>query len=104
MAYELRDGTGTIFKNKFKEEGDNKPDYKGEVMWRGEKIEIAHWVKQGQNGKFFSVKLQEPRAQVGQPSPASMTPHVPAPVNRRDPSRSAPPLNDDDMGGDSIPF
>lgn len=81
MAYELRDGGGTIFKNKFKEDGDNKPDYKGEIMWRGEKIEIAHWVKQGQNGKFFSVKLQEPREQ-SSPPPAPQS--RPAPATARE--------------------
>lgn len=61
MAYELRDGGGTIFKNRFKKEGDNAPSYRGDVMWRGEKIEIALWVREGANGKFFSAKLQEPR-------------------------------------------
>ncbi len=61
MAYELRDGGGTIFKNNFKKDGDRSPEYRGEVQWRGEKIEVALWIKEGQGGKFFSVKLQEPR-------------------------------------------
>ena len=62
MAYEMKDGTGTIFPNKYHEEGDNKPHFKGELMWRGEKIEIALWPKVGQSGQEFqSAKLQEPR-------------------------------------------
>jgi hypothetical protein len=61
MAYELKDGGGTIFKNKYKEEGDLKPDKKGTIKWRGEVIEVAIWIKQGAAGEFESVKLQEPR-------------------------------------------
>jgi hypothetical protein len=60
-AYEMKDGTGTIFPNKYHEEGDTKPHWKGEVMWRGEKIEIAMWPKRGTKGEFLSAKLQEPR-------------------------------------------
>ncbi len=67
MAYEMRDGSGTIFKNKYHEDGDSKPPYKGAIMWRGEKIEVALWVKEGQQGKFFSVKLQEPREKETRP-------------------------------------
>ncbi len=75
MAYEMRDGGGTIFKNKYKQDGDRAPEYRGEVMWRGEKIEVALWVKEGQQGKFFSAKLQEPRAKAEQAPP----PRQPAP-------------------------
>lgn len=84
MAYEMRDGGGTIFKNKYKKDGDRAPEYRGEIMWRGEKIEAALWVKENQNGKFFSVKLQEPRAQQEQPSPTSRAPRVPPRQSARD--------------------
>ena len=75
MAYEMRDGGGTIFKNKFKKEGDNAPNMRGKVMWRGEEIEIALWTKETatSGGKFFSVKLQEPRDKVPAPKPAART-------------------------------
>ncbi len=81
MAYEMRDGGGTIFKNKFKQEGDRSPEYRGAVMWRGEKIEVALWVKDGAQGKFFSVKLQEPREQ-SSPPPAPQS--RPAPATARE--------------------
>jgi len=86
MAYELRDGGGTIFKNEFKKDGDNAPNMRGKVKWRGEEIEIALWTKDGAKGKFFSAKLQEPRDKV---------PSAPPPTPKR-------PINDD--MDDAIPF
>lgn len=92
MAYEMRDGGGTIFKNKYKKDGDRSPEYRGEIMWRGEKVEIALWVKDGQNGKFFSAKLQEPRSKdEAKPAMHPMT------ANRPNTAR------DNDMD-DEIPF
>lgn len=83
MAYELRDGSGNIFKNKFKEDGDSKPSYKGEAMWRGEKIEVALWVKEGQGGKFFSMKIQEPREKPTQDRVPDPAPQRAAPIKKR---------------------
>lgn len=98
MAYELRDGSGNIFKNQYHEEGDSKPQYKGEVMWRGEKIEIALWVKEGQKGKFFSAKLQEPREK---PATQPATQPARAPISQRaaprPPSRSMKDEMDDEI-------
>jgi hypothetical protein len=61
MAWEMKDRTGTIFVNSFKEDGDKKPDKRGTIMWRGEIIEVAIWEKEGAKGPFWSVSLQEPR-------------------------------------------
>jgi hypothetical protein len=57
MSYD-NTNTGAIFKNDKK--ADNQPDYKGKINVKGEEIEIALWVKEGKNGKFFSAKLSEP--------------------------------------------
>jgi len=57
MTYD-NTNTGAIFKNDKK--ADNHPDYKGKINVKGEEIEIALWVKEGKNGKFFSAKLSEP--------------------------------------------
>jgi uncharacterized protein (DUF736 family) len=52
----------TIFKNTYKEEGSNKPDYKMMVALReGEPLtEIGGcWLKEGKTGKYFSCKLND---------------------------------------------
>lgn len=60
MAYELKDGQGTIFKNN--KTSDNQPDYRGVIKTpKGEELEIALWVRDGTKGKYFSAKVQEPR-------------------------------------------
>lgn len=61
MAYKHKDMTGTIFKNKRKQEGDRTPDYRGEIMVSGDLFEIALWIKDGAKGKFFSAKIQPSR-------------------------------------------
>jgi hypothetical protein len=60
MAYEERDGQGTLFVNKRKQEGDNKPDREGTCTIDGTKYRIAGWLKTPKNGgdKFLSLKIQ----------------------------------------------
>lgn len=54
MAYELRDNSGSLFKNDRKTK-DTQPSYKGTVMVGGVEYWISAWVKDGQKGKFFSL-------------------------------------------------
>lgn len=64
MAYQLKDGQGSLFKNDRKEK-ENQPDYRGELMINGELLEVAAWIKTGQKGKFMSLsaKPKEERRQ-----------------------------------------
>lgn len=74
-------GFGQLFKNRYREEGDNKPLYKGTFTDPdGKEWEIAGWLKDGANGKFLSLKIQEKYVK---------------------PESEAPPLGDID---DDIPF
>lgn len=57
MSYD-NTNSGAIFKNDKK--ADNHPDYKGKINVKGEDFDIALWVKDGKNGKFFSAKISEP--------------------------------------------
>lgn len=59
MAYELREGQGSLFKNTYKKEGDKTPDYRGTALFNGKKIKVAAWIKEGKNGKFFSLSIQK---------------------------------------------
>ena len=61
MAYEHKEGKGTIFPNDYKT-SENHPDYRGKAMWQGEIIEISMWEGETQAGlKKFSVSISEPR-------------------------------------------
>jgi hypothetical protein len=56
MAYEMKESYGSIFKNS-KKENEKQPDYKGEIMFNGEVLDLAGWVKKGENGTFLSLKI-----------------------------------------------
>jgi len=58
MAYELKDNTGNAFPNT--KTNDNQPDFKGTVMVDGVKKEVAIWVKEGNNGIYYSMKFNPP--------------------------------------------
>ena len=59
MAYEHREGQGSLFKNSKKEEGSKQPDYRGDALVNGVLMEIAAWVKEGANGgRFFSLAIK----------------------------------------------
>jgi uncharacterized protein (DUF736 family) len=56
MAYELREGQGSLFKN---DKGDNprRPDYRGSIMLDGIEYTLSAWLKEGRNGgKFLSLQ------------------------------------------------
>lgn len=57
MAYELRDGQGTLFKNDNRT-ADNHPNARGEAMIGGVLYEIASWTKEGRKGKFQSLSFK----------------------------------------------
>jgi hypothetical protein len=57
MAYEQRDGQGSLFKNDEKKT-EKHPDYRGECMIDGKKFWLSAWIKTGKNGKFMSLALQ----------------------------------------------
>ena len=72
MAFELKEGQGTLFKNKLKDEGSKQPDYRGELMMDGTLMEVAAWIKEGAKGKWMSlsVKPKEERAEKPAAKPA----------------------------------
>ena len=53
-------GFGQLFRNKYKEKS-NQPDHKGSITDpNGKEWDISAWIKEGANGKFFSLSIQEP--------------------------------------------
>ena len=70
---------GVLFKN----ESDNEkaPAYKGKINVDGKEYELAAWIRESKsgNGKFMSLKVQEPRQRKPEPAKdlASMEDDVP---------------------------
>lgn len=57
MAYELKDGQGSLFKNDRKER-ENHPDYTGTIKINGQEFYLSAWLKDGSKGKFFSMSAK----------------------------------------------
>lgn len=56
--FQQREGSGVLFKNKRKEDGDKQPDYRGDANVDGQILEIAAWIKEGNGGKFMSLSFK----------------------------------------------
>ena len=78
--YEQRDNSGSIFKNNRKEK-DSQPDYTGKALIDGKEKSVSMWIKEGKNGKFFSVSFQEPWKPAGEPEKANGYMKDPLPLN-----------------------
>ena len=59
MPFELKPGQGSLFKNNAA--NDKAPGYRGTIKTPdGTEYEISAWVKEGKNGKFFSLSIRPP--------------------------------------------
>lgn len=43
MAYQHKENRGTLWPNRYKKPGDNKPEWKGQVNVKGVVIDLAGW-------------------------------------------------------------
>ena len=69
MAYESKEGFGALFRNEKKE--GNQPDYRGTFKGLdGVEYDIAGWLKDGQKGKFLSLKISHQRGRTEDRAPA----------------------------------
>lgn len=56
MAYEHKEGQGSLFNNDRKEK-ETHPDLSGKIMVNGKLHWLAAWNKQGPNGSFISLSI-----------------------------------------------
>jgi hypothetical protein len=56
MAWEDKELSGVVFRNKFKK-SDAQPAWKGTLLVNGQPHELAMWEKDGKNGPYFSFKI-----------------------------------------------
>jgi hypothetical protein len=80
MAFELKDGQGTLFVND-KQGNEKRPDRRGEVNIGGTIYKLSGWLKEGKNGPWLSLSIE---------------------VKDDAPAKSAKRTDDDDR--DPIPF
>ena len=60
MSFKNDPGYGQLFRISYKTE-EKQPDHKGSFTdLAGEEWEISAWIKEGRNGKFFSLSIQKP--------------------------------------------
>ena len=83
MAYEMRDMTGSLFKNTRKET-DTHPDYTGRARINGAEHFLDAWINTAKDGsKYMSLKIKPKEApgdrfvQTQQPAPADLDDDVP---------------------------
>ena len=60
----MKEGSGSLFKNTRKEK-ETHPDYNGSIMVNGKEHWLSAWVKEGKNGKFFSVSIGQEKKPKG---------------------------------------
>lgn len=59
MAFELKDGQGTLHRND-KQGNEKRPDYTGQVNLAGTFYRVSGWIKDGQRGKWLSLRMELP--------------------------------------------
>ena len=67
MAYEMRDNTGSLFRNERKE-SDTHPEYKGSALIGGVEHWLDAWINTAKDGsKYMAVKFKRKDAAGGAP-------------------------------------
>lgn len=57
MAFEQKDGSGSLFRNDRKEK-ETHPDHTGTAKIGGREYYVSAWVKEGKSGRFFSLSFK----------------------------------------------
>lgn len=82
MAYELKEGQGSLFKNE--KQNDRQPDFRGHIMVGGTIYDVAGWQRTSQNGKeYISLQAALPRERTDAPVQQYQAP-APAPAPSAD--------------------
>lgn len=59
--YKPKDNSFKLWKNKYKKDGDKKPDYTGNGVFSGDTKDVSLWINEDKNGdRYLSGLLREP--------------------------------------------
>jgi hypothetical protein len=75
MAYQPKDGYGSLFNNDYKN-SDTQPDMRGTFLLDGVEYQISAWKKQGQRGEFMGLKIEKKQ---DRPKPSRQSQQQPNP-------------------------
>lgn len=65
MAYVLKEGSGSLFKNDRKST-ETHPDYTGSIMFQGKEHYLSAWIKESSKaGKYFSISVGKVKEPIG---------------------------------------
>lgn len=70
MTYVLKDGQGSLFRNKEKA-ADTHADYTGSVKVAGVEYWLNAWIKEGKSGKFMSLSVKPKQARTAKAAPVA---------------------------------
>lgn len=103
MAFELKDGQGSIFPNDYKN-SESQPDFKGKLKINGEEYEVAAWEQTTRKGAtFYSLRVKLSSEE----SRSTTSSNKPRPAQQQTrPARqeSGTPMNKIQGMDDDIPF
>ena len=72
MAFVLKEGQGSLFRNEKRVEGSNQPNARGDALIGGVLYEISAWTKEGAKGKYQSLNIKPKEARpAGKPHTAA---------------------------------
>ena len=67
MAYEQKDGQGSLFKND-KKDTEQQPDYRGSITIGGREYWLSAWIKSSKAGQKYMSLSAQPKEQRNAPS------------------------------------
>lgn len=71
MAYELKEGQGSLFVNE-KKETEKHPDFSGSILVSGKKFFLAGWKKKTKDGRtWLSLQANLPKGQENAAKPVA---------------------------------
>lgn len=96
MAYEIKNNTGSLFKND-RRQNDNQPMYQGNAMVDGKLKRLSVWVRTSKNGtSYMSLAFEEVNGAYQQNAPQQSAPAPQRPAPAPAPaSQGLEPLPDD---------